>query len=397
MEARTILHVDMDAFYAAIEVVDRPELRGRPVIVGGTAEGHGVVSTANYEARRHGVHSALPIVRALRLCPHGVFLPVRMDRYREVSRQVMAILGQYTPLLEQISIDEAFLDVSGSLRMAGSARHIAAEIGDRIRDATRGLTASIGIASNKFLAKVASDLEKPGGLVLVPPDGILGFLAPLPVERLWGVGPKTARRLHALNYRRIADLQSQTRPTLVASFGPELGEHLYRLSRGLDRRAVEPSRDAKSVSAETTLSQFLAAGETDAIDSLLLSLSERVATRMRHDGVWGRTLTIKVRDDRFHTCTRSLKLPTPVRATDMIYATARRLYRERIDLGEHRLRLLGVGLSDLITERPVQLDMFQAQSDRESRIADAVDAIREKMGPASITRGKLMRQHGEPP
>ena len=389
---RVILHVDLDAFYAAVEILDNPALGGKPVIVGGTPEGHGVVSTASYEARRFGIHSAMPASTAVRLCPHGVFVPPRPQRYAALSRRVMAVLEEYTPLVEQISIDEAFLDVTGSLRLAGPPLAIAHALKKRVGEVTGGLTASIGIASNKFLAKVASDLRKPDGLVVVPRDGALEFLAPLGINRIWGVGPKTAAQLHSAGYRTIRDLQQSSEASLRASFCIDLGRHLHRLANGLDDRPVVPSSKPRSVSSETTLARFIPAKDLDAVERLLLSLSHDVSRRLRRSSARGRTVSLKVRDERFVTRTRSLSSQAPVHLTEEIYAVARQLFTTKIDLHGFKIRLLGVGVSQLAFSEHHQVDLFESESKAKSlRVAEAVDSIRDRLGHGAIRLGRLVK------
>ncbi len=387
---RAILHLDMDAYFAAVEVLDNPALRGKPVIVGGTPEGHGVVGTASYEARRFGVHSAMPAARAVKLCPHGVFLPPRMGRYAAVSRSVFAALEEFTPALEPVSIDEAFLDLTGTERLLGDPADAARTIKARVREVTGGLTSSAGLAASKFLAKVASDLEKPDGLVVVPPGSEAEFLAPLPVERIWGVGPRTAEALHALGFRRIGDLQKVTPGALGRTLGEETGSHIERLARGLDDRSVETGGLARSVSAETTLEEFLLPRDLAAIDRVLLSLSEDVAARLRSLPARARRITLKVRDERFRTSTRSTTLEFPTHLADEVFERARTLFRERVEMGG-RVRLLGVAGSELEWGEAVQLDIFEGEGRRRaSRMASAVDRIREKLGEDSILRGSLV-------
>ncbi|NIR31889.1 MAG: DNA polymerase IV, partial [Gammaproteobacteria bacterium] len=245
-----ILHVDMDAFYASIEIRDLPELAGRPVVVGGSPEGRGVVAAASYTARRYGIHSAMPAATARRLCPQVVFLPVRMDHYAHVSGRLRAIFERYTPLVEPLSLDEAFLDVRASQRLFGSSERIARRIKDDIEAELR-LTASVGVAPNKFLAKIASDLDKPNGLVIVAADRVQAFLDPLPVGRLWGVGAATEKTMTQLGIRTVGDLRAHSRDALHAAFG-RAGEHFWQLARGIDERPVVPEREAKSLSRETT-------------------------------------------------------------------------------------------------------------------------------------------------
>src|SRR2546426_1030327 len=285
MAQRFILHVDMDAFFAAVEVLDNPSLAGKPVIVGGTPEGRGVVSTASYEARKFGVRSAMPAAQAVKLCPHGIFLRPRMGRYWAVSRKFCAILPAVTPLVEPLSIDEAFLDVSGCYPQKRStmpaAEAIAKEIQERVERETGGLTCSLGIAENKFLAKVASDLRKPRGLTVVPRGNSAEFLAPLPIERLWGVGPRTSELLRSLGVTTIGQISALKEKDLESILGVEFGRHLHRLSRGLDDREVETSWEAKSISQETTFAEFLAPNDREAIERVLFSLSDGVAERLR--------------------------------------------------------------------------------------------------------------------
>ncbi len=388
---RVILHLDMDAFYAAVEVLDDPSLCGKPVIVGGTPSGHGVVSTASYEARRFGVRSAMPAVTAVRLCPDGVFLSPRPKRYAELSRRVMAVLAEYSSVVEPISIDEAFLDITGSLRLAGAPREIAFEIKRRVHETTGGLTASVGIAPSKFVAKVASDLCKPDGLVVVEPGRVREFLAPLPIERIWGVGPKSAEVLHRAGCRRIRDLQERSEALLVASFGEEMGRHLHRLANGIDNRAVVTSGSPRSVSSETTLGEFVPPDDIEAVERLLLRLSEDVATRLLRGHARCRGITLKVRDEKFVTRTRSTSLEEPTCLTEEIYGAARRLFTERVDLGRRRIRLLGVAAGHLSFDELEQLDLFDSPDrDRALRVATTVDSIRARLGRGAIVRGRLL-------
>src|SRR5256712_12999707 len=300
---RSILHVDMDAFYASIEQLDNPEYKGKPVIVGADPKGgsgRGVVAACSYEARKFGVHSALPISRAWKLCPEGVYVRPRMDRYVEVSHEAMDVFRRYTDLVEPLSIDEAFLDITGSVALLGSPVEIARSIKKDIRKAT-GLTASVGLAPNKFLAKIASDLKKPDGLVVLKEDGVEQFLRDLPISRLWGVGPKTEVRLHEMGFRTIGQLARAPRESLVRALG-SLGEHLYQLSHGKDDRPVVPDWERKSVGTETTFDE-----DTDDRDLLLrtiLELSDHVAERLRKDDFRARKATLKLRYSNFSTHTK---------------------------------------------------------------------------------------------
>ncbi|NLC57350.1 MAG: DNA polymerase IV [Armatimonadetes bacterium] len=385
--ARTILHVDMDAFYAAIEQRERPELRGKPVIVGGSVEDRGVVSAASYEARRFGVHSAQPTAQARRLCPEGVFLPVRPHLYRQVSRQVMAILRHYTPLVEPLSIDEAFLDVTGSRSLFGDGEAIARAIQARIRSELQ-LTASVGVAPNKFLAKLASDLRKPNGLVVVPPDQVAAFLRDLPVSRLWGVGPATERQLTRLGLRTIGEVAACPVAVLRLRLGAA-GEALHRLAHGEDDRPVEPDTEAKSIGRETTFAEDI--GNTATLERVLLALAEEVAARLRRKGVCGRTITLKLRFADFTTLTRARSLSEPTALAETIYPVARDLFRavER----DRKVRLLGVTVSNLTPGRPArQLNLFVPLDDRRERLAETVDALRERFGDAIVQRARLLRR-----
>jgi len=394
----------MDAFYAAIEELDDPSLRGRPVIVGGTPQGHGVVSTANYVARRFGIHSAMPASTAVRLCPDGVFLRPRMRRYVEVSRQVFAIFDEYAPLVEPLSIDEAFLDVTGCRPLnapvgaaTDAAEAIAEEIRLRVHRETGGLTCSIGVAPNKFLAKLASDLRKPDAVVVVPtePSPIEAFLAPLPVRRLWGVGPRSAERLRELGVQRVGDLQRIPPDDLQRLIGVEHGGHLARLARGVDDRAVVCDREAKSISQERTYGEFIPASNVEAIEDEIFALSDHVACRVRRAGLWARTVQLKVRDEQFTTVTRSCSLDSPTCVVEEIFAAALELWRQRVHLRGRRVRLLGVGTSRFVAEPSRQLDLFEADEwKRAEEIATAMDRVRDKLGHDAITRGRLVRAPG---
>lgn len=382
--ARSIIHVDMDAFYASVEQRDKPELRGKPVVVGAAPGGRGVVSAASYEARQFGVRSAMPSIQAQRLCPQAIFVPVDMPRYLQASRAVMAILGGYTPLLEQISVDEAFLDVTGSRRLFGSPEQIGRQIKQRIASEL-SLVASVGIAANKFIAKVASDHGKPDGFVIVPAGEERRFLDPMPVSRLWGVGKATEERLRQLGIRTIRQLAAYPEEVLQRQFG-ELGGHLHRLANGIDDRPVETGRDAKSVSAEHTYQQDTR--EQDTIERTLLALAEDVGARLRSQELRGRTVQLKLRFDDFHTITRRRTLPGPTDANDTIYKTVCALLAE-VPLEGRLVRLLGVGVSGF--DRPAQASLFADEEVQEhSALDDAVDALRKRYGSDTIRRGKLL-------
>ncbi|MGE5528180.1 MAG: DNA polymerase IV, partial [Patescibacteria group bacterium] len=361
--ARSIIHLDMDAFYASVEQHDYPELRGKPVIVGGRPGSRGVVSTCSYEARAFGVRSAMPLREAARRCPDGIFVPVRMGRYIEVSRQVFAILDGYTPLVEPLSLDEAFLDVSGCERLFGPAACIARRIVTEIRDRL-GLSASVGIAPNKFLAKVASDLKKPGGFVVVRPGEEEDFLADLPLSRLWGVGPKTGEALARLGIRGMAALRAVPREALQASLG-ETGALLYDLCRGRDDRPVAPAESAKSISQEVTFQVDTA--DREYLAATLLLLADRVALRTRRARVRGRTVVLKLRDLDFVTLTRRRTLDEPTDREETIYAVARDL-AESVAWGKKKVRLLGVGLANLVDAAHGRQGALFGEAEREAKL-----------------------------
>ncbi len=387
---RRIIHLDMDAFFAAIEQRDHPEYKGKPVIVGGLPNTRGVVSTCSYEARAFGVHSAMPLREAFRRCPHGVFLPGRMRRYQEVSAALMKILREYTPLVEPLSCDEAFLDVTGSERLFGPAEEIARLIVTRI-EAELELTASVGIAPNKFLAKVASDLQKPKGFVVVKPGEERAFLAPLPISKLWGVGPKTAANLRQLGLQTIGDLQKRSVEELRRHLG-ETGEQLYRLALGIDDRPVTPEDEVKSIGHEITLSTDT--DNRDFLEGVLLSLSEKVARRLRRQGLIGRVITLKIRDTDFHTITRRTTLSQATAFEEVIYQTARALAEEN-QWGKKPVRLLGVSVSGLQKSETGQVPLFNEPAQQDlRRLHQTIDQIKDRFGEKAITRGRLLIKKG---
>ncbi|HEV7998235.1 MAG TPA: DNA polymerase IV [Planctomycetaceae bacterium] len=383
---RSILHVDMDAFYASVEQRDRPELRGRPVIVGGL-RGRGVVCAASYEARPFGVHSAMPTATAKRLCPHAVFLPVRMKLYAEIGRQIRDILLTFTPLVEPLSLDEAFLDVAGCEPLFGTAPEIAVQIKARVKSET-GLTASVGVAPNKFLAKLASDHGKPNGLVVVAFDRVAEFLAPLPVGRIWGVGKKAEKRLHALGIETIGQLARLSEQDLVGQFG-DLGEHFRQLANGNDNRQVVPDREAKSISTETTFAKDIS--DRQLLRDWLLDLTDQLAARLRHVGLRARTVELKIRSSDFKTRHRAQALPEASNATDAIWQTAQTIFEQGLTREMLPLRLLGVGATRLTAEAAAQHSLFDAEErDRQHALDQTVDAIRKQFGSAAVRRGALV-------
>ncbi len=380
---RTILHVDLDAFFAAVEQRDRPELRGKPVIVGGGGPNdRGVVSTASYEARRFGVHSAMPLRTAGVLCPTGIFLPVDGAKYQAASREVMAVLRRFTPLVEPISIDEAFLDVTGSQRMFGDGESIGRQVKDGVRGAV-DLTISVGVATTKLVAKIASDLRKPDGLVVVPPGTEAEFLAPLEISRLWGVGAKSAAVLREDGVRTIGDLAALPDDLLVRRFG-KMGAALGERARGRDADPVSGRDPAKSIGHEHTFD--VDTSDRDQIERTLLAMSEGVAGRLRDSGVRATTITVKIRDTTFRTITRQRTLKEPTDLTDPIFRTALDLARPEVR--GLRIRLLGVTASGL-GERE-QLALFDVDDPRRRKVVEAADAVRHRYGERAITRARLV-------
>jgi DNA polymerase-4 len=391
--AATVLHVDLDAFFAAVELLDDPSLRGKPVIVGGLGN-RGVVSTANYEARCFGVRSAMPMTRARQACPQAVFRTPRMARYVEKSLEVMAILASISPLVEQLSIDEAFIDVAGARRMLGSPAEIAATIRRRVLAET-GLTLSVGVASTKFLAKLASDLAKPDGVLVVEPGTEVEFLAPLPVSRLWGVGPATLTKLERIGMRTIGDVAAAGKPALVSALGSSLGAHLHALACNDDPRAVVPERDAKSIGAEETFGADL--HSVAACERELVRLTDRVCARLRAAGVTARTVNLKLRFATFETRTRARTLPESTDITTVVLDVARDLLHE-FDVGRG-IRLLGVSLSQLDAGASVQtsLDLTgdeggdrTRRTERRAAVERAVDEVRDRFGARAVRPATLV-------
>lgn len=388
---RVILHADMDAFFASVEQHDNPALRGRPVIVGGGGA-RGVVSAASYEARRFGVHSAMPGHEARNRCPQGIFIKPRMARYREVSEQVFHAMHSITPLVEGLSVDEAFLDITGSLKLFGTPRDVGETLRARVHAAT-GLNVSIGIAPSKFVAKIASDLEKPAGFVIVAPADVQAFLDPLPVKRLWGLGPKTLPRVEGAGLDTFEDIRRAPRELLRGLFGNQ-AERFRQLAAGIDDREVNPTREDKSVSAEETFGKDLR--ELAELEKVLLALVDKVATRLRRNALLPRTVTMKIRQRDFTTHTRSHTFHPPSSDTAILWQQSRRLlqnwWREHPGAA---IRLLGVGTSQF--EATEQADLFGAQSlpagdgQRRHRPVDAlVDSIRDRFGATSLVRGRLL-------
>ena len=377
---RTILHVDMDAFFAAIEQREHPEYKGKPVIVGGLSS-RGVVATASYEARRSGVHSAMPMTTARRRCPDGIFVQGNYALYRAVSAEIFAIFSRYSPLVEPLSIDEAFLDVTGMGLLAPSPRVLAQRLKAEIREKT-ALVASVGIAPNKFLAKLASDLEKPNGLVEIRTEDAVRRIAPLPVRRLWGVGRRTEEKLAALGIKTIGAMQQADEKKLARSLGTRAAHALKELSFGRDERRVEPDREAKSIGKEVTFERDLKSAEE--AERELLSLAEKVGWRLRLAGVAARTIQLKVRRADFTTFTRSRTLFEASAHDGPIFQTARDLFRE---LGiKSGIRLLGVTGENF--EPSALPSLFR--DEKKERLYGAIDALKKRFGENIITKAPLI-------
>jgi DNA polymerase-4 len=385
---KTFLHVDMDAFFASVEQRDNPVLRGRPVIVGAPPDQRGVVSAASYEARTFGVHSAMPSREAARLCPHAVFLPVNGARYHEVSQQVFRILESFTPLVEPVSIDEAFMDVTGVRQLFGSGPEVAAQVKKRIRRDLL-LSASVGVAPNKFLAKIASDLNKPDGLTVVPrtQEGIRGFLAPLPVGRIWGVGKVMRRNLEEAGVSTIGHLQAVPVEQLARIVGRHAAAHLQRLAWGQDAREIELERDEKSISKEHTFPEDCR--DPEVLRATLGGLVEDVGRRLRAGGRFAGLARLKLRWQDFKTITRQRPL-APACCDDISLREA----AEELFLAERLVkpvRLIGFGVAQLTTHAPEQLSLFPeegASRKKRESLSRAVDAIRDKLGEESIGSGR---------
>ncbi len=384
-----ILHIDMDAFYASVEIRDDPRLRGKPVVVGGSPQGRGVVSAASYEAREFGIHSAMPAAQAIRRCPDAIFIKPRMRYYAAISRQIREIFGRYTSLVEPLSLDEAFLDVSGCVRLFGEARQIARDIKRDIRKEV-GLMASAGVAPNKFLAKVASDLDKPDGLVYVDPDDIHGFLDPLPIARVWGVGPQTEKKFNSLGATTIGHVRHLPLETLKLAFGVN-SDHFWRLARGLDSRQVVCDRDAKSISHETTFSFDIS--QRELLRAWLLELIEQVAIRLRRNEIKARTLKLKIRFSDFRTWVRSHSISIPTHTTRVLCKHGLQLLEQALGEDHPPVRLLGFGAANLSHGLPVQKSLFEWQRlEKFQRLDEQCDELREKLGATAI-RSATSLQH----
>jgi DNA polymerase-4 len=381
----TVLHIDMDAFYASVELISRPELKGTPVIVGGGSRS--VVLSATYEARRFGVHSAMPMTRARRLCPQATVVEPSHGRYSRVSAGVMEIFRSVTPLVEPLSLDEAFLDVAGAVRRLGRPREIGQLIRDRVAD-EQGITCSVGVATTKFVAKLASTRSKPDGMLVVPASGVVAFLHPLPVGALWGVGEKTEKELTRLGLHTVGDIAHTPRNTLVRALGQAAGSHLHALSWGRDERRVVAHEPDKSIGAEETFSRDV--DDPDVVRRELLRLAERTAARLRAAGLAGRTVSVKIRFADFTTITRARTLSEPTDVAAVLYATARQLY-EALGLDRARLRLVGIRVEGLVESEfaPHQLLLGErAQGRRE--VEQAADRAARRFGDGTVRPASLV-------
>ena len=383
-QPRTIFHLDMDAFFAAIAVLDDPSLKGKAVLTGGTGP-RGVVSTASYEARKYGCRSAMPMAQALRQCPHAVCVDVPGTRIRELSQQMFAVLDTFSPLVQPLSVDEAFLDMTGTQRLLGEPPAVAQRLKDAVREAT-GLVASVGVAPNKFLAKLASDLDKPDGLTVITPGNLDATLTPLPVGKIWGVGPAAERRLAARGVKTIGDLRGLSEAELTDRFG-ERGTRLHQLSRGIDDRPVVPDRTAKSIGHEQTFGENLTRPAD--VRAVLLEQTERVGERLRRHGRTARGITVKIRFGDFQTLTRSSTFDHPTDSTDELWAAARGLFDHWAASGFRSVRLIGISAGPLAGGRDAaaQAELFpDPKRARRQALDAAVDRIAQRYGPRTVHR-----------
>jgi DNA polymerase IV len=389
--AEPILHVDMDAFYASVEILKDPSLEGRPVIVGGQG-GRGVVTSASYEARAFGVRSAMPMVRARRLCPNAAFVSNDFPSYLEWSERIREVFLSYTPLVEPLSLDEAFLDVSGSVKLFGDPTRIARLIKDDT--AAFGLTCTVGVASTKFVAKLASAAGKPDGLLVIPAGSTTDWLHPLPVEALWGVGERTAEVLRRLGLRTVGDIAKVPVSALKAALGEAVGSHLHNLAQGIDDRSVTPSMEAKSVGSEETFGADI--DDPTRVLREVLRMSDRTAARLRAKSLCGRTVTLKIRFSNFRTITRSVTPGEEMDTPHEIYAAAKALFEkvasiERIGHSGARVRLIGVSITGLAPGPPRrQMEMLGERAPVWSEIAGAVDSIRDRFGDDAVAPAALL-------
>jgi DNA polymerase IV len=384
----TILHVDMDAFFASVTERDHPELKGKAVVIG--AGVRGVVTSANYEARKFGIKAAMPVGRAQRLAPHAIFIPPDHKRYSEVSEHIMEIFHSFTPLVEPISLDEAFLDVTKARRLLGDGRAIATAIRAKV-EAQEGITCSVGIASSKFIAKLASQRCKPNGILEIPTDRVLTFLHPLPVSALWGVGPKTNEALERLGLHTVGDIAQTPQQTLIRALGQAAGESLYELAWGRDDRDVIPEEPDKSISAAETFDRDI--DDPEFVAKEILRMCERASSRMRERSLFAKTITLKVRFADFTTVNRSKTLPLPIDTTHEIYEVAKALY-EALSIERARIRLVGVSLENLHTDTHEQL-VLGARESSWRELQGGIDAAKARFGRDSVRPGRLIDESDE--
>ncbi|MEI7837849.1 MAG: DNA polymerase IV [Planctomycetota bacterium] len=384
---RWILHADMDEFFAAVERLDNPALAGKAILVGVSAEQRGVVATASYEARKFGCHSAMPMGQALRLCPEAVIVPPRHGRYEEVGMQVREIMERFSPAIEPLGLDEAFLDVTGSLRLFGSAEGIAGQIKETIRRELK-LTVSVGVATNKFLAKLASDLRKPDGLMVITPDTVQQVLDPLPVRKIWGVGPAAEAQLAKMGIRTIGQLRVAGEATMERRFGKS-GPHLLKLARGEDSRPVVMDEQAKSISQEVTFPVDLA--DLQELRGVLLRQTEQVARRLRQVNLRARTVNLKLRSGDFVTRSRSHTLEEPTDVTDELWSIAGMLFDRWAAVEACPLRLVGMGVSQLTAGGQMTL-LPPPQREKSQRLDKAMDSLADRFGDRAIRRGGTGRE-----
>jgi DNA polymerase-4 len=382
-----ILHVDMDAFYASVAELDHPEYKGKALVVGAGARG--VVLSANYEARKFGIRAAMPVGRAKRMAPHAIFIAPEHHRYSEISARVMAIFHSYTPLVEPISLDEAFLDVTGSQKLFGTGREIAAKIREQV-EKEEGITCSVGLAQSKFIAKLASQHCKPNGMLEIKSDRILEFLHPLPVRAIWGVGPKTAESLERLGLHTVSDIAHTPRATLIRALGEATGASLYELAWGRDYRDVIPDEPEKSIGNEETFSEDL--DNPEEILREFLRMTEKATARLRERSLFAKTISIKIKFADFSSLTRSKTVPIAIDNTHDTYEVVKALYLALRNEGA-RIRLVGVSLSQLQDGAPVQLEL--GARERGWREADtAIDRAQARFGRGSVRPGRLIRPEG---
>ena len=390
MSESTILHVDMDAFFASVEERDNPALKGKAVVVGTGVRG--VVSAANYEARKFGIHAAMPVGRAKRLAPHAIFVPPNMSRYSEVSSHIMEIFRSVTPLVEPLSLDEAFLDVTGAKRLLGDGREIAKQIRAKV-EASEGITCSVGIATTKFIAKLASGRCKPNGMLEIAEDRVLEFLHPLPVNAIWGVGPKTNEELQKLGLRTVADIANTPRQTLIRALGEAAGASLYELSWGRDYRDVEPEEVDKSISAAETFDSDTE--DQEIVLRELLRLTEKATYRMREKDFSARTISIKVRFADFKTISRSKTVPLAISATHEVFEVVKALFLG-LKLDRARIRLVGVSLDGL--EDGIDASEQLVLGERENgwrQATAAMDKASARFGQGSVRPARLFDETDE--